>query len=627
MKATNEIKSFIKKQNSLDTLRFITCGSVDDGKSTLLGRMLYEAQLIFDDQVDNLVRDSKKMGTQDGEIDFALLVDGLAAEREQGITIDVAYRFFSTDNRKFIVADSPGHEQYTRNMVTAASNAEMAIILVDARNGIMPQTKRHSFIANLVGIKNIIVAINKMDLVNYDKQIFKKIVQSYKDNVLSKLNFQNIEFIPVSALAGDNIVTNSENMNWYSGRPLMTLLETLSIKDEINESFSLPIQYVNRPNLDFRGFCGTVSTGSIKTGDKIKVSSSEQEAKISKIFIGDLNVSHCSAGDAVTIILDKEIDISRGDVLLGNQSRAEKNKAFLSNLIWFSENKGFSNRSYLLKSANNQVGCEIVKIKNKINVNNFEKVNAGSLSMNDIAECELLIDNDSLMLPYKLNPTLGNFILIDKQTNLTVAAGTINHNLRRSTNVSWQETDVNKNKREAILNQKSIIIWFTGLSGSGKSTIANLLEKKLSSSGFLTYLLDGDNLRHGLNKDLGFKKEDRIENLRRVGEVAKILYDSGVIVLASFISPYKKDRDNIRKLFPSTDFIEIHVDAKIETVQSRDPKGLYKKAKKGEIPNFTGISSDYEIPDKPEIRLDTDVLSAEESLNIVMEFLKEKNGI
>lgn len=627
MNHKKEIKDFIKKQNSLDTLRFITCGSVDDGKSTLLGRMLYEAKCIFDDQVDSLVKDSKKMGTQDGEIDFALLVDGLAAEREQGITIDVAYRFFSTENRKFIVADSPGHEQYTRNMVTAASNAEMAIILIDARNGILPQTKRHSFIADLVGIKNIVVAVNKMDLINFEKHNFDEIVQKYKEEVLSKLNFENVKFVPVSALAADNIVKNSKNMFWYDGEPLMTILETACVEEKLKESFSMPIQYVNRPNLNFRGFCGTVSTGAIKKGDLIKVSSSEQKAAINEIYVGDQNVLECSAGDAVTITLDKEIDISRGDILFQKENNIQKNKAFLCNLIWFDEKECFSNRSYLLKNANNQVSCEILKIKNKINVNNFEKVGAGSLSMNDIAECEILLDKDSLMLPYDINPTLGNFILIDKQTNLTVGAGTINHNLRRSANIKWQETDINKVSRENLLNQKSFIVWFTGLSGSGKSTIANLLEKKLSTNGLLTYLLDGDNLRHGLNKDLGFKKEDRIENLRRAGEVAKILYDSGIIVLASFISPYKKDRDKIRQLFPTSDFIEVHVDAKIETLQTRDPKGLYKKANKGEIPNFTGLTSDYEVPENPELRLDTDKLSEEQSLNIILEFLNKKNGI
>ena len=621
MTAKTEIKDFIKSQNELETLRFITCGSVDDGKSTLLGRMLYEAKLIFDDQVDNLIKDSKKNGTQDGEIDFALLVDGLAAEREQGITIDVAYRYFSTENRKFIVADSPGHEQYTRNMVTAASNAELAIILIDARNGLMPQTKRHSFIANLVGIKKIIVAVNKMDLINYNKDTFNRIVQNYKDDVLSTLNFHDVDFIPVAALTGENIVRNSKKMSWYHGKSLMTILETSKLKDKVSKSFSLPIQYVNRPNLDFRGYCGTVSTGSLKSGDSIIVSSSEQKAKINEIYIGNKKVSKCSAGDAVTITLDKEIDISRGDLLYKNSPGLKKNKAFLSSLIWFSDKKCFSNRSYLLKTANNLMSCEIVKIKNKININSFEKISTGSLSMNDIAECEILLDHDSFLLPFDTNQTLGNFILIDKQTNLTVAAGIIKHHLRRSANIKWQDTEINREARLDILGQKSFLIWFTGLSGAGKSTIANLVEKKLASDRKATYLLDGDNLRHGLNKDLGFKKEDRIENLRRVGEVAKILYDSGIIVLASFISPYAKDRQKIRDLFPVDDFVEVYVEASLKNLKSRDPKGLYAKAERNEIPNFTGISSDYEPPSNPEIHINTDEKSAEESAEEVLRYI------
>ena len=619
----SEIKDFINKQNSLSTLRYITCGSVDDGKSTLLGRMLYEAQLIFDDQIDSLIKDSKKIGTQGDKIDFALLVDGLAAEREQGITIDVAYRFFSTKKRKFIVADSPGHEQYTRNMVTAASNAELAIILIDARNGIMPQTKRHSYIANLLGIKNIIVAINKMDLVNYEQDVYNKILQDYKEQVLGELNLTEVNFIPVSALEGDNITNNSSNMLWYKGKPLMELLEGTIVDNISNSEFLMPIQYVNRPSLDFRGFCGTISSGKLEAGDDIYVCGSNEKAKIKEIYAGDQKRNTASADDAVTVTLDREIDISRGDVI-SSHSDINLNKSFLSSLIWFDPKECYQNRNYLLKMANRTTNCELVKIKNKININNFERVNTGSLEMNDVAECEFILDTDCFILPYLENKLHGSFILIDKQTNLTVAAGVIKHALRRSSNVTWQENDIDRKKRQEILNQKSLILWFTGLSGSGKSTIANMLEKKLSSQGLLTYILDGDNLRHGLNKDLGFKKEDRIENLRRVGEVAKIMHDAGIIVLASFISPYKKDRKRIREMFPENEFIEIFVDADIDTVIARDPKGLYKKALKNEIPNFTGIGSDYEKSNSSEIVLNTEKINPEQAVNKIMEYLIEK---
>ena len=627
MTKNTEIKNFINKQNSLDTLRFITCGSVDDGKSTLLGRMLYEAHLIFDDQVESLVSDSKKIGTQGGEIDFALLVDGLAAEREQGITIDVAYRFFSTEKRKFIVADSPGHEQYTRNMVTAASSAELAIILIDARNGILPQTKRHSFITSLLGIKKIIVAVNKMDLINFDKDIFKKITEDYKKNVLQQVEFDEVHFIPVSALGGDNVINNSPKTPWYSGKPLMSMLESINTDNKENDIFSMPVQYVNRPNLNFRGFSGTISSGSLAVNDEILVSSSLQTANVNEIYISNKNAKSCSEGDAVTVTLNKEIDISRGDILFNKSYEVKKSNAFLTNLIWFNEKACFSNRSYILKSGNKQTGCEILKIKNKININNYEKIAAGSLEMNDIAECELLLDNQLCLLPYSENKTLGNFILIDKASNLTVAAGIVKHDLRRATNVKWQETEITRQIREKILNQKAFVIWFTGLSGSGKSTIANIVEKKLSSDGVLTYLLDGDNLRHGLNKDLGFKKEDRIENLRRVGEVTKILHDSGIVVLASFISPYKKDREAIKSLFTGKDFIEVHIDADLETVKSRDPKGLYIKAIEGKIPNFTGVTSAYEAPESPDIKINTKDTSAENAAQKILKYLKEKNVI
>tara|TARA_Y100000992_G_C21269473_1_gene495829 strand:- start:910 stop:2796 length:1887 start_codon:yes stop_codon:yes gene_type:complete len=621
MSASKKIQNFIKKQNSLGTLRFITCGSVDDGKSTLLGRMLYEAQLLFDDQVENLKKDSERIGTQGKEIDFALLVDGLSAEREQGITIDVAYRFFSTEKRKFIVADSPGHEQYTRNMVTAASNADSAIILIDARNGLMPQTKRHTFIANLVGIKTLIVAVNKMDLKNYSQKVFNSIVDKFKKDILSCTSFDEVYFVPVSALKGDNIISKSSKMRWYKENTLMQILENLHIDNSLTNDFVFPVQYVNRPNSNFRGYSGTICSGNVQINDSLMISGTKEKALVTEIYVGDINVSESSSGDSITLVLDKDVDISRGDVLTSEDFKINKSRAYLSKLIWFDNDKCYPNRSFILKTAHKTVNCELLKIKNKIDVNTFGREVAGYLNMNDIAEVELLLDQESTITPYAINKTLGNFILIDRKTNLTVAAGIIEHDLRRSTNVQWQKTEINREARLAILGQKSCVIWFTGLSGAGKSTIANLVEKKLSFENKLTYMLDGDNLRHGLNKDLGFKKEDRIENLRRVGEVAKILYDSGVIVVASFISPYIKDRQRIRDLFPSDDFIEVYVEASIENLKLRDPKGLYAKAEQNEIPNFTGISSDYQPPNKPELHINTDQKSAEESSEEVLKYI------
>ena len=619
----SEIQKFINHQNSLDTLRFITCGSVDDGKSTLLGRMLYEAQLIFDDQVDSLVKDSKKIGTQGDKIDFALLVDGLAAEREQGITIDVAYRFFSSENRKFIVADSPGHEQYTRNMVTAASNADLAIILVDARNGILPQTKRHSFLINLMGIKQVIVAINKMDLVKYDQKVFSALKDEYQKHVAEKLNFNEIKYIPVSATEGDNIIKDSKNMQWYKGDQLMETLEKIEVFKQNSESFSMPVQIVNRPTLNFRGFCGRISSGELKTGDVIKVTNSGEKANVEKIFNGDADVDKANEQDSVTITLNKEIDISRGDILTSSTDSLEMVKSFAGKLVWFDEEPGYTNRQYILKTSHSQKNCEIVRIKNKIDVNTYKKITATKLSMNDIAECEIVLDDRLTMSSFESNKTLGNFILIDKISNLTIAAGMMLHSLRRSENVRWQDTDVNLGMRQRIIGQEATVIWFTGMSGTGKSTISNLLEKKLSSEGRLTYLLDGDNLRHGINKDLGFREEDRIENIRRAGEISKILFDAGIIVLASFISPYASDRLRIKSLFPKGKFHEVYVKSSIETLKKRDTKGLYAKALKGDIPNFTGINSPYEEPKKPDLFIDTDKTNPQEAVVLINNYLKK----
>lgn len=625
--AKKELKQFIKIQNSLNTLKFITCGSVDDGKSTLLGRLLYEAQLIFDDQVDSLVSDSKKIGTQGGKIDFALLVDGLAAEREQGITIDVAYRFFSTNSRKFIVADSPGHEQYTRNMVTAASNAELAIILIDARKGVLEQTKRHSFIANMVGIKNIIVAVNKMDLIAYDHEKYLSIIKVYEEEIANELNFSTINYVPISALEGDNIIKKSINMSWYECAPIMQLLEEAKVVKNKKYNFSMYVQNVLRPNLDFRGFSGIVSSGELSINDKIFVGKSSKSAKISSIAIGDNQSKKCFKGDSITVTLDKEIDISRGDLITVDPPSLEKGNMFNANLIWLNDERCYKNQNLLLKIGTKICNASISNFKYKIDINNYSKITCKYMNMNDIANCELRLDRDIEFKTYDEVRALGSFILIDRYTNLTVAAGTINHGLRRSLNVGWEKYSVEMKDRNMMLGHKSKILWFTGLSGSGKSTLTNLLEKKLHSRNMLTYTLDGDNLRHGLNNDLGFSSEDRIENLRRVGELSKILYDSGVFVLASFISPFKSDRRNIREMFPDKDFIEVYVQCDIEVLKNRDPKGLYKKALNGEIPNFTGINSPYEAPENPEIIIDTNALSAENSVKKILEYLEDNDAI
>lgn len=612
------INQFLKNQNSLQTLKFITCGSVDDGKSTLIGRMLFESQLIFDDQIVSLEHDSKKSGTQGDDIDFALLVDGLAAEREQGITIDVAYRYFATDKRKFIVADTPGHEQYTRNMITGASTADAAIILIDARNGLMTQTKRHSYLCSLMGIKNIILAINKMDLVEYKEKEYLHILEDYK-KFTSDFKFKNITAIPMSALKGENIVENSKKMRWYKGQSLLRILETINI-DEIKkkQKLRLPIQWVNRLDSEFRGFSGTVVSGKIKKGDVISVLPNGNKAKISEIIVSGKKVTSASDKTAVTVTLDKEIDISRGDMLVKNDEPCEISNQFQVNLVWMSENPGLIGRSHLIKIGHQSAGVQITNIKHKVNINSFEKLPATTLELNDICLAEISLDKYVIFDEYTNSRSLGSFIIIDRITNQTIAVGMIKFSLRRSQNIYNQKLDVNKKARQTLNGHKSKVIWFTGLSGSGKSTIANALEKRLHEQGKRTYVLDGDNIRHGLSKDLGFTDADRVENIRRISEVAKLMVDAGVIVLTAFISPFRAERDLARSLLNKDEFIEVFVDVLLKVAEKRDPKGLYKKARAGKIKNFTGIDSSYEKPQSPEYIFDTDKTSLKKIVEELM---------
>jgi|TARA_B110000967_G_scaffold187171_1_gene208891 bifunctional enzyme CysN/CysC len=608
----SEIGKFLQNQSSLKTLRFITCGSVDDGKSTLIGRMLYEAQLIFDDQIISLENDSKKSGTQGADIDFALLVDGLAAEREQGITIDVAYRYFATDKRKFIVADTPGHEQYTRNMITGASTADAAIILVDARNGLMTQTKRHSYLCSLMGIQNIILAINKMDLIAYKKNDYLKIVEEYKSFV-SDFNFKQVIPLPISALKGDNIVEISNKMKWYDGKTLISLLENISIsKKKTNEQLRLPIQWVNRLDSEFRGFSGTIVSGKLKKGDLVSVLPNGNKAKILEVIVSGKSVPSAQVNQAVTFTLDKEIDISRGNMLVPIDQPCEISNQFQVKLVWMSDTKGLLGRSHLIKIGHQTAGAQITNIKHKINVNTFEKLPGNTLELNDICLAEINLDKSIIFENYNTNRALGSFILIDRVTNQTLAVGMINFSLRRSQNIYNQKLDVNKKSRQILNGHKSKVIWLTGLSGSGKSTIANALETRLHEQGKRTYILDGDNIRHGLSKDLGFTDSDRVENIRRIGEVAKLMVDAGIIVLTAFISPFRAERDLARSLLNEDEFKEVFIDVPLKIAEERDPKGLYKKAREGKIKNFTGIDSDYEKPLLPDYTFKTDKLTVKQ---------------
>ena len=614
------ISKYLKSQASLNLLRFITCGSVDDGKSTLIGRMLYESQMIFDDQVASLKNDSKKYGTQGENIDFALLVDGLSAEREQGITIDVAYRFFSSSKRKFIVADTPGHEQYTRNMATGASTAELAILLVDARNGILTQTKRHSFIVSLLGIKNIVLAINKMDLVNYDKNIYEKISSEYK-LFSKKLNFENIQSIPISALKGDNIHKKSKYMKWYNDKTLFDYLETTKTKIQSSDSFVLPVQSVNRPNLNFRGYSGTIAEGKIRKGDELISLPSNQKVKVKDIFVGERSLKTANLKQSITLTIDKEIDTSRGDILCSKNSTVDMADQFNMNVIWMSEDKGFTGRTYLAKIHNISTSIKIMNIKKIYDVNTLEFAAGNELKLNDVAEISISFNKAVPFSTFKENKILGSLIIIDPINNQTIGMGMINFSLRRSQNIQLQNLTINKNLREKINGHKGQVLWMTGLSGSGKSTIANELEKILYSQGKKTYILDGDNIRHGLNKDLGFTDKDRVENIRRVAEVAKLMCDAGLIVITAFISPFRLEREMARSLFEKNDFKEIYISTPLKVAEKRDPKGLYKKARQGKIPNFTGIDSIYEKPTNPELEIDTSKVSLSKAVKKILNII------
>ena len=619
-----DIVGYLKAHEHKSLLRFITCGSVDDGKSTLIGRLLYESKLIFEDQLAALEADSKKMGTQGGDLDFALLVDGLAAEREQGITIDVAYRFFSTDKRKFIVADTPGHEQYTRNMVTGASTADVAVILIDARKGVLTQTRRHSYIVSLIGIRKVVLAINKMDLMGYAQETFDTIVAEYRD-FAAQICIEEFTAIPMSALKGDNVTESTDAMPWYQGPTLMQFLESLEIESDLQQKpFRLPVQWVNRPNQDFRGFAGMIASGVVKVGDSIRTLPSGKESTVTRIVTMDGDLQQAVAGQSVTITLRDEIDVSRGDVLVKSDSPAGVADQFQSTIIWMHEEPMLPGRPYLLKIGAKTVTASIAHPKYKVNVNTLEHLAAKQLELNEIGVCNLNLDRPIAFDAYADNRETGGFILIDKITNDTVGAGLIQFALRRADNIHWQALDVNKQARAQSKHQTAGVLWFTGLSGAGKSTIANLVEKKLHAMGRHTYLLDGDNVRHGLNKDLGFTDADRVENIRRVSEVAKLMVDAGLIVLTSFISPFRSERRMARDLLQPGEFIEVFVDTSLAEAEKRDPKGLYKKARRGEIKNFTGIDSPYEPPEHAEIHLDTTKQTAEQAADAIVEQLRSR---
>ncbi|MBG51242.1 MAG: sulfate adenylyltransferase subunit CysN [Alphaproteobacteria bacterium] len=618
----SDIAAYLQAQENKSFLRFLTCGSVDDGKSTLIGRLLYDSKLIFEDQLSALEADSKKMGTQGEGFDFALLVDGLAAEREQGITIDVAYRFFSTDKRKFIVADTPGHEQYTRNMATGASTADVAVILIDARKGILTQTRRHSYIVSLLGIRHVVVAINKMDLVDFSEETFNEIDAAYRA-FADQLGFASVTSIPMSALQGVNVIRGgSDATAWYQGPGLLEMLEDVDVEEaRVERAFRLPVQWVNRPNLDFRGFSGTVAGGVVKMGDEIIAMPSGSRSKVARIVTASGDLDEAQAGQAVTLTLADEIDISRGDVICGGQAPSLISDQFAAHILWMSEDAMLPGRQYYMKVHNKLVSASISDLKHKVNVNTLEQQAGKTLELNEVGVCNLSLDQQIAYDPYKENRQTGSFILIDRRTNETIGVGMLDFSLRRAQNVVWQEMKVDQEARANLKHQKPAVLWFTGLSGSGKSTIANLVEQKLYDRGRHTTTLDGDNVRHGLNKDLGFTDADRVENIRRVGEAAKLMVDAGLLVLVSFISPFISERRLARRLVDDGEFIEVFVNTPLELCESRDPKGLYKKARAGEIKNFTGIDSAYEAPEAPEIEIKTADLSAEEAADQIIAYL------
>ncbi len=609
---------YLAAQEAKSLLRFLTCGSVDDGKSTLIGRLLFDSKLVFEDQLAAVTRDSRKFGTVGEEVDLALLLDGLEAEREQGITIDVAYRFFTTDRRKFIVADTPGHEQYTRNMATGASTSDLAVILVDARAGLVTQTRRHAFLVAALGIRHVVLAVNKIDLVDFSEARFAEIARAFAD-FTKDFGFETVAAIPLSARFGDNVSGRSARLPWYDGPTLLEHLETVDVTTSTAEKpFRLGVQWVNRPNLDFRGFSGTIASGRVRPGDEVVVAKSGKTARVARIVTYDGDLDEAEAGEAVTLTLDAEIDVSRGDVLADPKARPTVADQFAARLVWMAEEPLLPGRSYLFKCGSKTVGGAVSSIRHKIDVNSFAKLAADTLALNEVARVEIALTEAIAFDPYADNRETGAFVVIDRLTNATVAAGMIEHGLRRADNVHWQALEVTRSYREGLLGQKAKIVWFTGLSGSGKSTIANLVEKKLAAYDRHTFLLDGDNVRHGLNRDLGFTDADRVENIRRVGEVAKLMTDAGLIVLVSFISPFRAERDLVRAMVEPGDFVEVFVDTPLAVCEARDVKGLYAKARAGKIPNFTGISSPYEAPEKPEVHVDTTVVSPEEAADRIV---------
>jgi bifunctional enzyme CysN/CysC len=618
----SDIEAYLHAHEHKSLLRFITCGSVDDGKSTLIGRLLYESHMVFEDHLAALEVDSKKVGTQGDDLDFALLVDGLGAEREQGITIDVAYRFFSTETRKFIVADTPGHEQYTRNMVTGASTADVAVILVDARYGVLTQTRRHSYLVSLLGIKHVAVAINKLDLVDYSQDVYEQIKKDYLA-FAAEIGLDDVTCIPMSALRGENITAPSEHTPWYDGPTLMGYLEGVKVDDDRQAGpFRMPVQWVNRPDLDFRGFAGEIVGGTVRVGDAVRVVPAGTTSTVSRIVTLDGDLEQAVAGQSVTITLADEIDCSRGDVLCAADHPAPAADQFRTHLVWMAEEAMQPGRAYLVKIGARTVGASISGPEFRIDVNTLEQQQAETLHLNEIGVCDIRLDRPIAFDPYVENRDMGGFIVIDRITNNTVGAGMLRTPLRRSHNVHWQAVEVSKDSHAALKGHRPAVLWFTGLSGAGKSTIANLVEKRLHAEGIHTYLLDGDNVRHGLNKDLGFSEADRHENIRRIAEVSRLMVDAGLVVLTSFISPFRAERAMARALLEEGEFVEVHVDTPLDVAEQRDTKGLYAKARRGELKDFTGIDSPYEAPDSPEIRVDTTSMTPEEAAEQVVAHLR-----